>query len=86
MMATFPCPICGASSRTRTSYLVTESTRQAYFQCNNLLCGTTYAVTLSFSHIVSRGTLSPDIRNHPPVPMENIRPAHKGRAQIDMGF
>ncbi|EAA3607685.1 hypothetical protein E3360_25255, partial [Salmonella enterica subsp. enterica serovar Carmel] len=37
----FPCPICGASSRTRTSRMENKerTIRRTYYQCNNLECG-----------------------------------------------
>ncbi|MDS1619948.1 ogr/Delta-like zinc finger family protein [Escherichia coli] len=85
-MASFPCPICGASSCPRTSTPVTHNTRLAYFRCNNLLCGTTYAVTLSFSHVVSRGVPNPDLHKYPPIPRDNLPAAHQGRDQLDLGF
>ncbi|ELI4382552.1 hypothetical protein C4784_28540, partial [Salmonella enterica subsp. enterica serovar Gaminara] len=40
----FPCPICGASSRTRTSRMENKerTIRRTYYQCNNLECGVSF--------------------------------------------
>ncbi|WP_160310640.1 ogr/Delta-like zinc finger family protein [Chromobacterium subtsugae] len=34
----FPCPLCGAMSRVRTSRMLTASTKEIYYNCSNDDC------------------------------------------------
>lgn len=36
------CPKCGHVSHTRSSFKVTESTKERYCQCRNINCGCTF--------------------------------------------
>ena len=36
------CPLCTHSSYTRTSRYVTEQTKEAYYQCQNIVCSCTF--------------------------------------------
>lgn len=34
----FPCPLCGASSRVRTSRMLSATTKETYYNCSNDDC------------------------------------------------
>lgn len=36
------CPKCGHAAHTRSSFQVTESTKERYCQCQNINCGSTF--------------------------------------------
>lgn len=41
------CPHCDTRATKRTSRKITEITREAYFQCNNIECGHTWVALIS---------------------------------------
>ncbi|MFW8292657.1 ogr/Delta-like zinc finger family protein, partial [Klebsiella pneumoniae] len=36
------CPKCGHAAHTRSSFRVTDQTKERYCQCQNINCGTTF--------------------------------------------
>ncbi|WP_293765915.1 ogr/Delta-like zinc finger family protein [uncultured Aquitalea sp.] len=34
----FPCPLCGAASRVRTSRMLSATTKETYYNCSNDAC------------------------------------------------
>lgn len=41
----WPCPHCMASSEIRTSYMVSATMRESFYQCTNVECGACFVVT-----------------------------------------
>lgn len=41
----WPCPHCKASSEIRTSYMVSATMRESFYQCTNVECGACFVVT-----------------------------------------
>ncbi len=41
----WPCPHCKASSEIRTSYMVSGTMRESFYQCTNVECGACFVVT-----------------------------------------
>lgn len=41
----WPCHHCGASSEIRTSYMVSATMRESFYQCTNVECGACFVVT-----------------------------------------
>ncbi|AKE12632.1 DNA-binding transcriptional regulator [Serratia liquefaciens] len=46
------CPLCTHSSYTRTSRYVTEQTKEAYYQCQNIVCSCTFKTVESVDKIL----------------------------------
>ena len=47
------CPICRNAAHTRTSRYITNETKEAYYQCQNIDCSCTFKTTESISKILS---------------------------------
>ncbi len=47
------CPVCRHAAHTRTSRYVTNETKEAYYQCQNIECSCTFKTTESVSKILS---------------------------------
>lgn len=47
------CPLCGFASHTRTSRYITSNTKEAYYQCQNIQCSTTFKTIESVDKILS---------------------------------
>lgn len=47
------CPVCRHAAHTRTSRYVTNETKEAYYQCQNIACSCTFKTTESVSRILS---------------------------------
>ncbi|MFZ4219688.1 ogr/Delta-like zinc finger family protein [Enterobacter ludwigii] len=81
----FRCPKCKASTRTRTSDPISNTTQRSYHQCNNILCGITFVTMTTVTHIVSDNTPDPaKMRDLPPIPMAAFRKSHRGDGQMEM--
>ncbi|WP_085445492.1 ogr/Delta-like zinc finger family protein [Escherichia coli] len=50
----FPCPLCGAMSRTRTTEMLPGAVRETVYQCSNLVCGVAFYTQESFQHLSGR--------------------------------
>ncbi|WP_442865210.1 ogr/Delta-like zinc finger family protein [Acinetobacter sp. HY1485] len=48
------CPICRKSSHTRTSRYLTSNTKEAYYQCQNIKCSSTFKTLESIAKVLSR--------------------------------
>ncbi|EHG6296321.1 ogr/Delta-like zinc finger family protein [Salmonella enterica subsp. enterica serovar Oranienburg] len=77
----FPCPICGASSRTRTSRMEDKerTIRGTYYQCNNLECGISFH-TLQFV----TGLVGKNKTKDKSIPWEDFPKSHRGRNQLNL--
>ena len=78
----FPCPFCGASTRTRTSRAANDSrtVRQKLYQCNNPECSLSFSTLESFEKLTVKrtGGTSPDI------PWQMLPVSHRGDAQMSL--
>ncbi|EIT5899345.1 ogr/Delta-like zinc finger family protein [Salmonella enterica] len=74
----FPCPLCGASSRTRTSRMEDEerTIRRSVYQCNNPECGVSFHTLQSFEKFVGK--------NKKDIPWEDLPASHRGRKQLNL--
>ncbi|EAS2966782.1 ogr/Delta-like zinc finger family protein [Salmonella enterica] len=75
----FPCPICGASSRTRTSRMENKerTIRRTYYQCNNLECGISFYTLQSVIGLVGKNKTEDKS-----IPWEDFPKSHQGRRQL----
>lgn len=48
------CPVCGHASHTRSSRYLSEQVKEAYYQCQNLECSSTFKTNESISTIITR--------------------------------
>lgn len=48
------CPLCNHSSHTRTCRYITKGTKEVYYQCENIMCSTTFKTLESVEKIISR--------------------------------
>ncbi|CAM3742451.1 DNA-binding transcriptional regulator [Vibrio aerogenes CECT 7868] len=46
------CPICNKSAHTRTSRYLTKTTKESYYQCQNILCSCTFKTIESLDKII----------------------------------
>ncbi len=76
----FPCPLCGASGRTRTSVMMNDgrTIRKTWYQCNNIECGVGFYTLESFAGLTGRNQKSTGI------PWENLPASHRGHRQMDL--
>lgn len=76
----FPCPICGASSRTRTSRMENKerTIRRTYYQCNNLECGVSFYTLQSAIGLVGKNKTEDKS-----IPWEDFPSSHRGRNQLN---
>ncbi|HDS1151303.1 TPA: ogr/Delta-like zinc finger family protein [Pluralibacter gergoviae] len=59
------CPKCGHAAHTRSSFIVSEQTKERYCQCQNINCGATFVT----HETVVRYIMTPGvIDNAPPHP------------------
>lgn len=78
----FRCPVCGASTRTRSSFHVTKNTQRTYHQCNNVLCSASFSTLTEVTHYL---TISkPNLSDLPPMPPTGFPKSHQGSNQIEM--
>ncbi|EAT7998190.1 ogr/Delta-like zinc finger family protein [Salmonella enterica] len=77
----FPCPICGASSRTRTSRMENKerTIRRTYYQCNNLECGVSFYTLQSVIGLVGKNKTEDKS-----IPWEDFPKSHRGRNQLNL--
>ena len=47
------CPICNKSAHTRTSRYITKTTKEAYYQCQNISCSCTFKTIESVAKVIS---------------------------------
>jgi hypothetical protein len=55
------CPFCRSGAHTRTSRYLTEQTKEAYYQCQNIDCSSTFKTRESIEHVIRQ-----------PIPPETI--------------
>ncbi len=48
------CPLCGKTANTRSSFYVSEKTKEAYYQCHNIDCSCTFKTIESLASIIRR--------------------------------
>ncbi|AXK26608.1 ogr/Delta-like zinc finger family protein [Serratia marcescens] len=46
------CPFCRSGAHTRTSRYLTEQTKEAYYQCQNIDCSSTFKTRESIEHVI----------------------------------
>ncbi|AWO81440.1 ogr/Delta-like zinc finger family protein [Serratia marcescens] len=46
------CPFCRSGAHTRTSRYLTEQTKEAYYQCQNNDCSSTFKTRESIEHVI----------------------------------
>ncbi|CAI1818300.1 ogr/Delta-like zinc finger family protein [Serratia quinivorans] len=59
------CPFCRSGAHTRTSRYLTEQTKEAYYQCQNIDCSSTFKTRESIEHVI-RQPLPPETILAPP--------------------
>jgi len=59
------CPFCRSGAYTRTSRYLTEQTKEAYYQCQNIDCSSTFKTRESIEHVI-RQPISPETIPAPP--------------------
>nr|EHA3710801.1 levansucrase regulator [Citrobacter freundii] len=59
------CPKCGHAAHTRSSFQVTDSTKERYCQCQNINCGSTFVTQETVVRFIVTPTI---INNAPPHP------------------
>ncbi|ATM77271.1 transcriptional regulator [Serratia fonticola] len=60
------CPFCRSGSHTRTSRYLTEQTKEAYYQCQNIDCSSTFKTRESIEHVIRRPSPPETIPAPPP--------------------
>ncbi|HBT5059931.1 ogr/Delta-like zinc finger family protein [Klebsiella quasipneumoniae] len=50
------CPLCNHTSHTRTSRYVSDKTKEAYYQCQNIKCSCTFKTIETVAKILSQPT------------------------------
>ena len=73
------CPHCGHAARVRTSRQVSDTTREAHLQCQNVECGHTFAAQTFITH-----TISPSRIPNPAVVLP-IAPARRSPSNENSG-
>ncbi|MGA7588206.1 MAG: ogr/Delta-like zinc finger family protein [Rouxiella badensis] len=53
------CPICAHAAHTRTSRYLTERTKEAYYQCQNIECSCSFKSVESVDKIISQPASKP---------------------------
>ncbi|ATZ13191.1 ogr/Delta-like zinc finger family protein [Erwinia amylovora] len=48
------CPVCNNASHTRTSRYISEQTKEAYYQCQNIRCSCTFKTIESVAKILTK--------------------------------
>ncbi len=62
------CPKCGHAAHTRSSFRVSDNTKERYCQCQNINCGTTFVT----HETVVRYIVTPGLVDHaPPHPLNS---------------
>lgn len=46
------CPVCGHTSHTRTSRYISLTTKEAYYQCQDIVCSCTFKTLESVDKII----------------------------------
>lgn len=46
------CPVCGHTSHTRTSRYISLTTKEAYYQCQDIICSCTFKTIESVDKII----------------------------------
>lgn len=64
----FPCPLCGAMSRVRTSRMLTATTKEIYYNCSNDHCCHQYKTMEGEPR-----TLAQPIKGGTQIPPERLR-------------
>ncbi|WP_447886362.1 ogr/Delta-like zinc finger family protein [Serratia fonticola] len=59
------CPFCRSGSHTRTSRYLTEQTKEAYYQCQNIDCSSTFKTRESIEHVIRRPSPRKLFRHRP---------------------
>lgn len=73
----FPCPHCGENMITRSSLMISQLTRESYYQCSNAHCGhTAKGVTELMRSIVAPNFPNPKC-TLPLIKPEDPRPPHR---------
>lgn len=83
----FICPFCGCTTTTRSSGAMSNRTRRAYHQCNNICCSATFTTLQEVEHVISRPQPAIDAATKETL----IRPElflsrHYRAAQMQMSF
>lgn len=53
------CPLCRSASHTRTSRYISEQTKEAYYQCQNIECSCSFKSVESLDKIISQPAPKP---------------------------
>lgn len=48
------CPICNKPAHTRTSRYLTKTTKETYYQCQNITCSCTFKTIESLDRVISK--------------------------------
>ncbi|EDR7169294.1 ogr/Delta-like zinc finger family protein [Salmonella enterica subsp. houtenae] len=84
----FRCPICGASSRIRTSAKMnnTNTVRRKYYQCNNLACGLCFSTMEAFEKFTSKQNKGEPSLPDDFIPHDAFPASHRGRDQLNLAI
>ncbi|QCT18511.1 transcriptional regulator [Jejubacter calystegiae] len=59
------CPKCGSAAHTRSSYQVSNTTKERYNQCQNINCGCTFKSLETVAGIISEPHIIQSVPPHP---------------------
>ncbi|MCA7001316.1 ogr/Delta-like zinc finger family protein [Dickeya solani] len=59
------CPLCGNAAHTRSSFEVTDTTKERYNQCTNINCGHTFISHETFVRSIARPGAVQHVAPHP---------------------
>lgn len=59
------CPECGFASHTRSSYQASKTTKERYYQCQNINCGSTFVALETFVRFIAKPSLVFKAPQHP---------------------
>ncbi|MDA5565469.1 ogr/Delta-like zinc finger family protein [Cobetia sp. MMG027] len=55
------CPVCNKPAHTRTSRYITQTMKEAYYQCQNIACSCTFKTVESLEKIISAPVSEPSM-------------------------
>lgn len=59
------CPLCGTAAHTRSSYQLSDKTKERYYQCQNLNCGCTFKSHETISDLIMQPGIVKHVDPHP---------------------
>ncbi|MHA7844756.1 ogr/Delta-like zinc finger family protein [Serratia sp. D1N4] len=75
------CPFCRSGTHTRTSSYLTEQTKEAYYQCQNIDCSSIFKTRESIEHVI-RQPLPPETISAPLPPEQRTLNRYNGNNHL----